>query len=1394
VDVLKILFMIRSLPGVAIILLTLIGVQHVDAQPEQFKFKHLNLNNGLSHPSVRTILKDSHGFVWVGTGLGLNRFDGYTIKWFFHDSRDTTTLMSDGILAIFEAPDGVLVVRTASGLNLYNPAKENFTRNIDSFLKKYGASSDLVNIVRDHNGGYWFVEPDKLIRHHPEKNRVDVITNVAGDSTSIINEAIADFAIDPYGSPWVIHSNGVAEKIQVSEDGGHVVQRITELARFNAFVSTGYKLTFDAEGDLWLCAPWLNQGVFYYTFRDGKLTQISTNTSPLKLNTRTAWVMAHAPDGTMWIGTDHGGLNIVDKERLTVRYVRNRDGDATSIAENSITSLYKDEQGIMWLGTYKRGVSYYHKNIFRFDIYRRYALDPGSLPFEDVNEFAEDAKGNLWIGTNGGGLIYFDRARERFTQYLNEPGNENSLSANVIVSLCLDKEQNLWIGTYSGGLNKFDGKKFTRYRHIEGDSLSLPSQNIWEVFEDSRKRLWIGTIEAGAALFDKLTGKFHRVRLWGPNAMQSVTVEVIDEDRHGNIWFGTNNGIDVLAKDGKTFTHYASSADSLSLSHHSVLDILRDARGRMWIATFDGLNLFDEASGGFTVYRHDRIHNAVVALQEDNYGHLWMATIDGLLEATATDQGDGLEFKRYTESDGLQGRQFNHNAGFRTRVGELVFGGPTGFNILNTRERKLDLPITRIILSDLQLYEQGVAIGQEISGVVVLDKSISEARKIVLPPDKNFFSIRFSALNFINPEHDRYMYKLDGLNTDWLTVDPSNPQVVFNSLNPGTYTLRVKAANRDGVWSQNEAMLTIIMKPPFWKTNLAFVIYAVMLVLALVLTRRTIQQREKIKFMLQQERHEAQRIHELDMLKVKFFTNISHEFRTPLSLILTPIERLIRKATDADQLSQFQLIQRNGRRLMNLVNQLLDFKKLEVHDIKFSPSKGDIVAFTNDTAMSFSDLSEKKNIRLEFQSSVTHFDTLFDQDKLEKILFNLLSNAFKFTLENGVVSVRLAVISTSLERFIQIEVTDTGIGIAREKFDLIFEPFFQSDLPKSIINVGSGIGLAITKEFVRIHGGSIAVESEVGKGSSFRVTIPVIESGAQHNDPTPQDAEIGETDNNNSENTDQRPVHPDESVAAKSVKKSLLLVEDNDDFRFYLKDNLKFLYTIHEATNGAQAWTMILEFQPDLIISDVMMPDMNGIELCTKIKTDQRISHIPVILLTARSSDEQRLEGIRTGADDYITKPFNFEVLEARIENLLRRREKSQKAFRDTMEVKSSELQITPLDVKFVDNAVKFVEKNVSASGFSVEDLAMGLGISRAYVFKKIMALTGKTPLEFIRTIRLQHAAQLLEKSQLSVREIAYKVGFNNPKYFTKYFKEHFGVLPSEFNASKKNSEDAGKE
>jgi signal transduction histidine kinase/DNA-binding response OmpR family regulator len=891
-------------------------------------------------------------------------------------------------------------------------------------------------------------------------------------------------------------------------------------------------------------------------------------------------------------------------------------------------------------------------------------------------------------------------------------------------------------------------------------------------------------LSGGLDLFDQRTQTFSHYRSGEPSSIQSNYVAAITEDKKGNLWIGTASGIDVLDRGMGRFIHYGSEQQNSGLSSNHILDIRQDSKGRIWVGTAGGLNLFDEEAKTFKVFTTDDglPHNTVLTILEDDRGELWMSTSNGLSHLVVSNDSVGAEnysFRDYGEADGLQGKQFNENAAYRTRSNELIFGGADGFNIFKPGQLGLNRSLPNIVFTDFLLLDKKIHAEESIDGTVILPKSITESTEITLPPDKNVFSIEFAALNFFHPENSKYKYRLEGFDDDWISADSRSRKVTFTNLDPGDYVFHVKAANNDGFWNDTGASIKITVLPPFWKTRTALVLYFMAIILGLLVTRRLIQQREQLKFAIEQERQEAMRMHELDMMKIKFFTNVSHEFRTPLTLILTPLEKMLRQTKDDEQQSQFQLIQRNAKRLLNLVNQLLDFRKLEVQEIRLNSSEGDIIHFIKETVFSFSDLSEKKDVRLDFRSSITSLETIFDQDKLEKILFNLLSNAFKFTSEHGAISVDVDQYQTGEQNWLRIKVQDSGIGIPRDKQDRIFERFFQNDLPGSIVNQGSGIGLSITKEFVKVHGGTIAVESELGKGSCFIVTLPLSEVLGHVEKTSLENIEPGETV--------LQEIALEENVPSIGGDRPvLLLVEDNEDFRFYLKDNLKLDYRVLEAKNGKEGWTKTLENLPDLIVSDVMMPEMNGMELCRKIKSDQRVSHIPVILLTARAAEEQKLEGYHTGADDYITKPFNFEILVSRIHNLIYQRQKLHSAFPNKLAVQASELTITPLDEKFIQNAVRCVEENVSNADFSVEDLGRQLGISRAHMYKKIVSLTGKSPLEFIRTIRLQQAAQLLEKSQLTVAEIAYQVGFNNPKYFARYFKEAYNVLPSAYAAGKR--------
>jgi signal transduction histidine kinase/DNA-binding response OmpR family regulator len=615
---------------------------------------------------------------------------------------------------------------------------------------------------------------------------------------------------------------------------------------------------------------------------------------------------------------------------------------------------------------------------------------------------------------------------------------------------------------------------------------------------------------------------------------------------------------------------------------------------------------------------------------------------------------------------------------------------------------------------------------------------------------------------------------LEGFNSDWLYADGTQRRVTYTNLDPGHYVFRVKILNGDGVWSE-EKTLKINIAPPFWRTPIAYLLYTLAIFGILLLVRKITLDRIHMRFEMQQQRREAERAHAIEQLKTKFFTNVSHEFRTPLSLIISPLDKIIKNTSDDDQKKQLNLVQRNAKRLLNLVNQLLDFRKIEVQGLKLYPSIGDIVKFAEDISYSFTDIAEKKSIQFSFSSNVETLEIYFDKDKIEKILFNLLSNAFKYTHNNGAVSVKLVYAprpDKEEDGTLSIEVQDNGIGIPADKHEKIFERFFQTDVPESMVNQGTGIGLAITKEFVRLHNGVITVKSEPEKGTCFTVTLPAKKIHEPSVHPATVPVEI--------EDDDQIAF---EESQGNGKKKTIVIVEDNEDLRFYLKENLRGQYHVEEATNGKEGWEKIKLVNPDLVVSDIMMPLMDGIELAKKIKTDTLTAHIPVILLTAMGSEEKQIEGFHAGVNDYITKPFTFEILASRIKNLLAQQKLLQKRFQKQIEVNPSEVTVTPVDEKFLKQALEVVERFIGNPDFSVEDFSREMCMSRVALYKKILSLTGKAPLEFIRSLRLKRAAQLLEKSGMSVSEIAYDVGFNNPKNFTKYFKEEFKVLPSQYAA-----------
>ena len=674
------------------------------------------------------------------------------------------------------------------------------------------------------------------------------------------------------------------------------------------------------------------------------------------------------------------------------------------------------------------------------------------------------------------------------------------------------------------------------------------------------------------------------------------------------------------------------------------------------------------------------------------------------------------------------------------------------------------------MFTGLSLFDEAVKVGQSYGGRVLIEKELNDVENVEFDYKQNIFSVSFASDNYNLPEKTQYMYKLEGFNNDWLTLPVGVHNVTFTNLAPGKYVLRVKAINSDGYVGIKEATLGIVVNPPFWMSWWAYLLYAVGLVIVLFLARYRMLKREREKFHLQQIENEVAKNEEINNMKFRFFTNVSHELRTPLTLIISPLEGMLKETTDELQSTRLQLMYRNAQRLLHLVNQLLDFRKGEMSTHQLSLSEGDIISYVHSVCNSFLLMADKKHIQFSFFSGIDTFSMAFDADKVGKIVMNLLSNAFKFTPEGGRVTVMIEHVAGTPD-ILEIKIADTGIGISDVDKEHIFERFYQAGHKGVEETTGNGIGLSLVRDFVTLHEGEVKVFDNIGMGSVFVIQFPVKHVETQVQLPEETGMPAG----------DEEDKEMKEEAREETERKNfplLLIVDDNEDFRIFMRYSLELQYRVKLAVNGKEAWEMMQEELPDLVISDVMMPQMDGNELCRLIKQDKRTAHIPVILLTARQNTEAKLEGLQTGADDYVTKPFNMTILVLRIRKLIEL-SRYHRVTQGMIDPAPSEIVITSLDEKLIEKAIKYVEDNMSRTELSVEELSRELGMSRVHLYKKLLQITGKTPIEFIRVIRLKRAAQLLRESQLHVSEVAFEVGFNNPKYFSRYFKDEFGVLPS---------------
>ena len=1316
-------------------------------QAQSYLFKHLEVSDGLSNNSVNTICKDRDGFMWFGTTTGLNRYDGYTFKVYQHAEDEPGSLPDNYITDIVEMPDGRFWINTARGYVLFDKERDCFITDVTGFMKTLESWGVPEQVFVDREGNTWLsVAGEGCYRYKEGGKRLFFsymehslpeygVTQMAECSDGIL-------LIYNTGLLVCLDRSTLAVKWQSDEIKKYIPEgKKIELSLF-----------VDRDNCIWAYSL---MGIWAY---DCGTKSWRTDLTGIWSSRPDVIIHAVAQDieGRIWVGKDYDGIDVLEKETGKVTSLVAHDDNGRSLPHNTIYDLYADRDGIMWVGTYKKGVSYYSESIFKFNMYE----------WGDITCIEQADENRLWLGTNDHGILLWNRSTGKAEPFWRDA--EGQLP-NPVVSMLKSKDGKLWVGTFNGGLYCMNGSQVHSYK--EGAGNALASNNVWALVEDDKGRIWIASLGGGLQCLEPSSGTFETYTSNNSALLENNVTSLCWGDDN-TLFFGTaSQGVGMMDMRTREIKKVQGQSGSTKMSNDAVNHVYKDSRGLIWIATREGLNVYDvrrhlfldlspvaEAKGSF-----------IAAITEDQERNMWVSTSRKVIRVTVASDGKGsylFDSRAYNSEDGLQNCDFNQRSIKTLHNGIIAIGGLYGVNVFAPDHIRYNKMLPNVMFTGLSLFDEAVKVGQSYGGRVLIEKELNDVDNVAFDYKQNIFSVSFASDNYNLPEKTQYMYKLEGFNNDWLTLPLGVHNVTFTNLAPGKYVLRVKAINSDGYVGMKEATLGIVVNPPFWMSWWAYLLYAIGLVVVLFLARYRMLKREREKFHLQQIENEVAKNEEINNMKFRFFTNVSHELRTPLTLIISPLEGMLKETTDELQSTRLQLMYRNAQRLLHLVNQLLDFRKGEMSTHQLSLSEGDIISYVHSVCNSFLLMADKKHIQFSFFSGIDTFSMAFDADKVGKIVMNLLSNAFKFTPEGGRVTVMIEHVAGTPD-MLEIKIADTGIGISDVDKEHIFERFYQADHKGVEETTGNGIGLSLVRDFVTLHEGEVKVFDNIGTGSVFVIQFPVKHVETQVQLPSETGISIGEEEDKEIKEETERRDFP-----------LLLIVDDNEDFRIFMRYSLELQYRVKLAVNGNEAWEMMQEELPDLVISDVMMPQMDGNELCRLIKQDKRTAHIPVILLTARQNTEAKLEGLQTGADDYVTKPFNMTILVLRIRKLIEL-SRYHRVTQGMIDPAPSEIVITSLDEKLIEKAIKYVEDNMSRTELSVEELSRELGMSRVHLYKKLLQITGKTPIEFIRVIRLKRAAQLLRESQLHVSEVAFEVGFNNPKYFSRYFKDEFGVLPS---------------
>jgi signal transduction histidine kinase/DNA-binding response OmpR family regulator/streptogramin lyase len=1056
--------------------------------------------------------------------------------------------------------------------------------------------------------------------------------------------------------------------------------------------------------------------------------------------------------GNLWVGTMGKGLAIINKERTKVSFYKKNLSDPNSISNDDIAFIYRDNTDIFWLGGFGGGINKYDDAVNKFQNYQDYYSD-------NLTSLIEDRNGNVWFVNGSKGVSRYHPSTNSFKNFMNKNFWQ--------YSICEDSYGNIWTTNPHVGLSKFSRDKQAFLLEIR-----FPAGYILISGPDGK--IYCSTMGQGLKAINPLTKEIEDIP-------SGKTFSSFSSFCTGNnkIWIGGNKGMlgefDFITR--KIAGHQLEyKGEKIS---QRIISVLEDKKGNIWVAPSGrGLYLVDnDTKKCIKVYDESTgmPNNDLVTLLEDHNGNIWASTNNGLCVLDPVTE----KIKTYTTRDGLVNNEFNSFVAFKNKNGRLYFGGMEGFNYFYPEQLKENKAIPPVVLTDFQIFNKSVPVGGPKDPTsYFLETGIDQVKSIELSYDQNVFSFEFAALNFSLQEKNKFAYRMEGFDKDWIYTD-SKRTATYTNLNPGKYRFKVKASNNDGVWNEKGTSLQVIINPPFWRTWWAYLTYPFIGAFMIYGTWKHFTNKQKLQNELNLKALESQKLQEIDEIKTRFYTNVSHEFRTPLTLILGPLETALSLSAfkgENEIKSNLELVNRNAQRLLALINQLMDFSKLESGNMKLDLEEADLIPFLRTCTLSFSSLAVSKGIELAFVTTAEQLITLFDKDKLEKILNNLLSNALKFTRQGGSVSVFV----DSTENELLLQVTDDGIGIPEDQVGEIFNRFYQVNNSSKTFD-GTGIGLALLKELVSFHNGTINVKSNAGSGTVFTLRFPIqikeLKKTANSEKLTFREGVILAREKE-AEWTESHFLNGD--VEEEENKSIILVVEDNPEIRAYVVSAFGKEFIILEAENGEKGLAVAEKNIPDLIITDIMMPVMDGQELCRLLKTNEKTSHIPVILLTAKASQESKLEGFETGADDYITKPFYLKELQVRVKNLIEQREKLRKRFTREVKLQPKEIAITSADENFLNRCISVIEQHMSDPDFSVDAFGKEVGMSRSQLHRKLKALTDQSTSEFIRNIRLKRAAELIKNKFGNTAEVSYEVGFNSVSYFIKCFKEVYGKTPTE--------------